>query len=64
MKQQAKLASHEWVVQSRRRMLTLQQMPVTTVNKSPSMNVETVIKETMIILLDSIKRQEEENLSC
>ena len=70
LKLQAKVASHEWVVQ-RRRMLASQQK--TTVNKVPiararptddleSMNVKAMIKEAMIFLLDTIERQEEEKL--
>ena len=69
LKLQAKVASHERVVQRRRRMLASQQK--TTVNKVPiararhtddleSMNVKAVIKEAMVFLLNTIERQEEE----
>ena len=66
LKLQAKVASHERMVQRRRRMLASQQ--VNTVKKGPkainvnhvdSVDVKAVIKEAMIFLLDTIERQEE-----
>ena len=66
LKLQAKVASHKRMVQQRRRVLASQQ--VNTVKKGPkainvndvdSVDVKAVIKEAMILLLDTIERQEE-----
>ena len=67
LKLQAKVASHERTVQQRRILVSQQ---VTTEKKGPragnasdldSMDVKAVIKEAMILMLDTIERREDQN---